>query len=206
MVTTDLSLPVELISFNAENSPGGVLLTWSTASETENLGYIIERKKHDQDTWIHINDYLHSSALKGQATSTETHNYRYIDQQVQPGTGYSYRLSDVDYSGKINRGDVIKIVTAGQDHVIPDQFGLQKVYPNPFNPITTIRYGLTEEAHTTISIYNMRGQWVQTLLDHDQVAGIYSIRWQANNISSGLYFVCLESGDQTSFMKVMFVK
>ena len=89
---------------------------------------------------------------------------------------------------------------------MPAKFGLQKVYPNPFNPSVTLSYGLPEDAQTTLLIYDMSGQLIQTLQNAFQSAGTYHITWQPVNLSSGVYIVHLRSGNNTNLQKVVFVK
>ncbi|MBN1293026.1 MAG: T9SS type A sorting domain-containing protein [Candidatus Latescibacteria bacterium] len=76
---------------------------------------------------------------------------------------------------------------------------LHENYPNPFNPSTTIKYGLKEDRHTSLVIYNSLGQKVRTLIDQPQTAGIHAVRWDGKNdaglqVSSGLYIYRLVSG------------
>ena len=85
-------------------------------------------------------------------------------------------------------------------------FGLQKIYPNPFNPAVTLRYGLTEDAYTTLLIYDMRGQLVETLQSGNISAGNHSVIWQPMNISTGMYIVRLRSGNNTNMQKIVYVK
>ncbi len=72
--------------------------------------------------------------------------------------------------------------------IAPEKFELFDNYPNPFNPATNIKYMLPEESKVNLSIYNLRGQLVETLVQKKQVAGIYTTNWSATNFASGVYF------------------
>ncbi|MBN2281617.1 MAG: T9SS type A sorting domain-containing protein [Candidatus Marinimicrobia bacterium] len=72
--------------------------------------------------------------------------------------------------------------------IAPEKFELFDNYPNPFNPVTNIRYMLPEESKVNLSIYNLRGQLIETLVQKQQVAGIYTANWNAGNYASGVYF------------------
>ena len=77
----------------------------------------------------------------------------------------------------------------------PSAFTLEQNYPNPFNPVTEIRYALPEKSDVKLSVYNMLGQKIRTLIDREQAAGFYSIRWDATNdqkqkVASGIF--CIE--------------
>ena len=81
---------------------------------------------------------------------------------------------------------------------VPDEFSLAQNYPNPFNPTTQIRYGLPQQSHVTVSIYNVVGQEVATLFDGVQAPGFYEITWNGTNatdtpVASGIYFYKLEA-------------
>jgi len=90
-------------------------------------------------------------------------------------------------------------------------FELAQNYPNPFNPTTTIYYQVAEKAPVRISVYNLMGQMVTTLVDQQQVPGTYSIQWngknlQGNEVSSGVYFVRMVAGSYEQIIKMMLVR
>lgn len=86
-----------------------------------------------------------------------------------------------------------------QPSQLPEKFALMQNYPNPFNPATTIRYDLPENSHVTLTIYNLAGQRVTTLLDRTVPAGSHSTLWQPNvMLSSGIYFCRFEARSLTS--------
>ena len=79
--------------------------------------------------------------------------------------------------------------------LFPKYFSLFQNYPNPFNPVTTISYQLSQSSNVSLSIYNINGQLVDTLLNEFQDAGIYQIKWGADNIKSGVYFYRIKVGE-----------
>ncbi len=202
----DVSLPVELTSFTAEYISAGVQLKWSTESEIENLGFIIGKRKMENGKWEEIASYQSNSALEGHGTTSERHDYQYSDNFVQPGVTYEYRLGDVDYSGKVTWYKTVEITVEAENEKIPVEFGLHKAYPNPFNPAVTLSYGLKEAGQTMLQVFNIRGQLVETLVDKHQIIGTYNVRWQPVNLSTGVYVVRLQSGNQTNLQKIVFVK
>lgn len=90
--------------------------------------------------------------------------------------------------------------------VMPLNYFLGSPYPNPFNPILNVPYDLPKETHVRINIYDVTGKKVQTLVNRTHIAGSYNISFNASNLSSGLYFVKLESSDYTAVKKVMLLK
>ena len=84
-------------------------------------------------------------------------------------------------------------------------------YPNPFNPSTTVRYGLPEEANVSLVIYDVRGQVVQTLESEHQSAGWYDVVWNGEtadgkSISTGIYFASLVAGEYSQVIKMLYLK
>jgi len=144
--------------------------------------------------------------VEGHGSTTEKYEYQYTDKAVQPGLTYEYRLGDVDYDGKVTWHKTVEITVDAESVKLPVEFGLHKAYPNPFNPSVTLSYGLKEAGQTTLHIYNMRGQLVDTLVNEHQLLGTYDIRWQPVNLSAGVYIIRLQSGNQTNLQKIVFVK
>jgi len=94
---------------------------------------------------------------------------------------------------------------------IPELFVLNRAYPNPFNPTTTIGFGLPDQSEIVIEIFNLYGKRVETLVDKSMPAGYSAIVWNADKFSSGLYFVKLSGHSlkgikYTSIQKLMLVK
>jgi hypothetical protein len=93
----------------------------------------------------------------------------------------------------------------------PAQFALNQNFPNPFNPETTIKYSLADDAQVQLRIYNIVGQVVRTLVQDRQVAGRYSIRWDGRDdrgltVSSGIYFSQITAGKFRDVRKLMLLK
>jgi hypothetical protein len=86
------------------------------------------------------------------------------------------------------------------------EFALQQNYPNPFNPVTEITYALPWDVHATVKVYNVQGSQVATLVEADQRAGFYTIRWDAEGLSSGVYLCALFAGDNRQIIKMVLLK
>lgn len=91
---------------------------------------------------------------------------------------------------------------------VPDEVQLQQNYPNPFNPTTVIEYGVPEQSAVTLSVYNLLGQQVTTLVDEQKAAGSYEVSFNAAelNLSSGLYLYKLRAGSKEITRKMTLVK
>lgn len=207
----DNSLPVELTSFSAECWSNGVMLNWITESETENLGFIIERKtvgaNHDSPSdWLQIASYVTADALAGHGSTSEAHEYAYTDNAVQPGATYLYRLADVDYGGKVTYHKEVEVKVEIEEGWVPLVFGLRPAYPNPFNPRTTITYLIPEPEFVNITIYDLTGRPVAVLINDHQPAGTYQIEWKPQALTSGIYLIRIQAGSYSSVQKCLMVK
>lgn len=89
---------------------------------------------------------------------------------------------------------------------IPDAFSLEQNFPNPFNPSTKITFSITQYGLTKLAIYNLLGEKIITLVNQELNAGRHSVDFDASNLSSGVYFYRLESGNNISTMKMVLLK
>jgi len=89
---------------------------------------------------------------------------------------------------------------------LPKEFALHQNFPNPFNPSSTIRYDLPASVHVKLTIYNMLGQEVATLVDDIEDAGFKSVEWNASDVSSGVYFYRLLAGNFIDVRKTLVIK
>ena len=102
-------------------------------------------------------------------------------------------------------------VSSNQTLDYPVIFKLNNCYPNPFNPVTTLRYDLPENGHVNITIYDMLGRQVKTLINQTQDAGYRSIIWDATNdygkpVSAGIYLYQIQAGEYISTKKMVLLK
>ena len=93
-----------------------------------------------------------------------------------------------------------------EDDSLPRQFTLSQNYPNPFNPVTSIDYALTNVGNVTLSIYNIRGERVATIVNEFQSPGAYRANWNAENSASGIYFYRLQIGSASISKKMLLLK
>lgn len=88
----------------------------------------------------------------------------------------------------------------------PRVFGITGIYPNPFNPTTTIEYNLSEQSYISIEVINILGQHVATLFQGQKPSGSNSIGWDASDYPSGVYFARLEAGERSENIKMVLLK
>jgi len=106
---------------------------------------------------------------------------------------------------------VVQVVSTEPEHFIPEEFVLHQNYPNPFNPVTTLRYELPENGHVNVTIYDMLGREVKTLINQNQDAGYKSLIWDATNdygkpVSAGIYLYQIQAGEYMQTKKMVLLK
>jgi len=106
---------------------------------------------------------------------------------------------------------VVQVISAEPEPFTPEEFVLHQNYPNPFNPVTTLRYDLPENGHVNITVYDMLGREVKTLINQTQDAGYRSVIWNATNdygkpVSAGIYLYQIQAGEYISTKKMVLLK
>ncbi|MFA5135395.1 MAG: LamG-like jellyroll fold domain-containing protein [Patescibacteria group bacterium] len=121
-----------------------------------------------------------------------------------------------DIAAAINAGDTVEagIIPLDIPHyayklgddVLPEELVIRQNYPNPFNPVTTVVYELPTACMVELSVYNILGQKVATLVDEYQTAGQHEISWAAGRYASGIYFYRIRAGDAVQTKKMVLLK
>lgn len=198
--TGGVYIPVELTSFTATAINNNVQLTWSTASETNNMGFDVERKVLSPQSSVGNYEYVSVGSVDGEGTTTEIQNYSFTDQDMASGT-YAYRLKQIDFDGSFSYSNEIEIDVNGVT-----TFALEQNYPNPFNPSTTINYQLPESGNVTIKIYDVLGNEVASLVNQFKEAGYHSVNFNASEFASGVYVYKIQAGNFISAKKMILNK
>ena len=199
----DNIIPVELTSFTAGLFGQAIILNWTTATETNNSGFEIQKQVGSMQSTV--GNWETIGFVPGFGTTTEPKLYSFIDENVTTGT-YKYRLKQIDFDGTFTYSNEIEV----EVDFTPEEFVLYQNYPNPFNPTTTIDFALPEVANVALFIYNMPGEKVAELVNSSLQPGNYSYQWDGEKAASGLYFYELKtesvSGGFISIKKMMLLK
>jgi agmatine/peptidylarginine deiminase len=191
------TVPVELISFNANVDKSIVTLNWLTASEINNSGFQIERRKTQDEI---SSEWKAIGFINGSGTTTETNLYSYIDEDLAAGK-YNYRLKQIDFDGSFAYSDIVEV------EISLTEFKLSQNYPNPFNPSTTISWQSPISSWQTIKLYNALGKEVDIIVDEFLEAGFHSKLYIVNStLPSGIYFYRLQAGDYLETKKMILLK
>ncbi len=189
-------IPVELTSFRAQLEEREVRLSWQTASETNNSGFFVQRKIG--------NNWENLDFVQGYGTTAEVHSYDYADNlsDVNYRGKVYYRLKQVDYDGASDYSSSVEVTYEPK----PNDFVLDQNYPNPFNPETSIKYSIPEGSHVKVTVYDLLGNQVQTLVDEYKPAGTYSVKFNGAELTSGIYIYRLQAGEFVSTKRMALIK
>ena len=186
-------VPVELTSFTAVSNGQDVEINWTTATETNNQGFEIERM-------VAGGSFENVGYVAGFGTTTEPKAYSFVDSKLETGN-YTYRLKQIDFDGTFTYSNEVNA-----DVEIPLEYALEQNYPNPFNPSTTIKYSIAEEGFVKLAVYNMLGEEVVTIVNASQKAGRYEVNFNATGLASGVYVYRIEAANFVSAKKLMLMK
>lgn len=205
--TWDVPVPAELASFAAQVTVDkGILLQWSVASQSNNLGWEVYRSM-DKVRFEKVGELI-----LGAGTTDELKSYSFVDSEYPAADALYYYLKQVDLDGATARSSVIEVALAAPVRALPTADRLLQNFPNPFNPETTISFDLSKEAVVELGIYNMTGQQIRTLVSGAVMsAGNYRYIWDGLDDSgakmvSGVYFYHLKADEFTSVKKMALLK
>lgn len=177
-------LPVELTRFEASTDGSDVLLTWGTASETNNAGFEVQQRAAE-DAGFHVIQFV-----EGHGTTTEAQTYQVRLADVPPGT-YTFRLKQVDFDGAFEYSPEVELL-----HEVAGTYELEQAYPNPFREQTLLRVAVPQAQQLRAVLYDAAGRQVRVLLDRPVAAhAVQEIRIEAGDLPSGTYFVRVQ-GDR----------
>ncbi len=208
---TNLLIPnCDLSTFTAQYLDNIPTLYWMTQSEIDNLGWNIYRSINDSS--FENAEMINIVLIPGQGTTSEPTNYIYPDEDVEanPGDVLWYWLESINFGG----GSYIYyppayliIPTAVEDsHLHLADIVLYQNHPNPFNGSTKISFSLPHPEKVKIQIYNLKGQLIETLLDENKTAGNHTFEWNAEEMSSGIYFMKLLTKERAIVRKLVIIK
>jgi hypothetical protein len=176
---------VELSSLTATSVSEGILLTWSTAYDSDLLGFHVHRSTGSDGDYVRVSTGLIEPSGP----------YRFLDAEVTAGTTYSYRLEAFGLTGETQ--------LFGPVSARFDINRLAQSFPNPFppgRPFTDIRFNIAKASPVTLRIFDASGRLVRILMDETLDAGAHAVAWDGKNgageaVGSGIYFYRLRAGE-----------
>ena len=174
-------LPVELVSFDAQMDGDAVSLLWRTASETNNAGFEIQHRYAGADK---DGAFETLAFVPGHGTTDLPQHYQHHVEALEPGR-HTFRLRQIDYDGAFAYSPEVEV-----ELEMPTAFLIDPVYPNPFNPEATLRFGVRQGEQVTVSLFDVLGRRVRVLYAGSVEAGVMQeVRIDGSGLPSGLYVV-----------------
>lgn len=190
------TVDVAITSFTVESRDDAILLMWTLGENAIVEGFYIYRAERERgEELTRVNTELISPKVGNE----------YIDEEVIPGRTYLYQIGAVEEGGGEWRSLVISA------SLPPKPLTLYQNYPNPFNPTTTISFFLPEPRHVTLTIYDIQGKKVRTLVDAMGKVGKHRLVWDGMNncekaVGSGVYYYRLKAGKDVITKKLIVLR
>ena len=203
-----MTLPVELTSFTATKVDNHISINWTTESENQITGYRIFRSMNN----LYTDAVCITPEMIAANNTPVTHNYSVTDNNVATGNTYYYWIQVNEFNNTSTTHGPISIIMNAQGQTeAPTNTSLNRAYPNPFNPSVTIDYQIKETGLVNISIYNVKGQLVRTLVNTLLSPAYYSATWNGTNnsgikASSGTYLYRMTTSDYSKTGKLLMLK
>ena len=200
-------LPIQMASLKAVVKNSDVAIQWSTITETNDLGFNIERSILSPEITSVTNKSQLSQVwktagfVKGAGTSFAPRQYSFVDHNLPDGH-FEYRIKQLDNNGSFRYSAIVKADVG----LAPAVYSLDQNYPNPFNPTTMIKFSIAKLSIVNLKIYDLLGREVETLVDGPMEEGIHEVTFHATSLASGIYFYRLKAGTFTATKKLLLLK
>ncbi|MBU1638383.1 T9SS type A sorting domain-containing protein, partial [bacterium] len=191
-IWSDFPLPVELVNFDAIASDRSVTLNWATASETNNDRF----------------DVFANGELRGTVDAKNLAiggEYSFTDAGLTNGTTYDYSVKSVSLNGEVEELFTISATPSFAAATITE-YALHQNFPNPFNPETKITFDMVDAGFVNLTVYNLLGQQVATLVNGTMDAGRHIVSFEAGSLPSGLYLYRMETDGFSAQKKMILMK
>jgi len=169
---------VDSVDLSANAKDDGVLLSWSIVGDEPASVSVLRSVNENQ-----------SIALSGELTGSAT---SWLDVSVEAGVEYAYWLEVTELDGTVSRFGPSEIVVPGA----VSELALSDPYPNPASDALTISYELAVEGAVSLSVYDLSGRLVETLVSGNQTAGRHSVSWDSSTAATGVYLIRLEAAGE----------
>ena len=184
-------------------TPDSLMAFWGIDDEfTINWNEVSDEDFHHYNVYEKLDVNSDYTLLVTDLTTPSFTNFEANTSTYYVITSVDINGNESEFSNEIYSGDYLDVV----DSLIPLEFALKNIYPNPFNPVTNITYNVSEIGKVSIAIFDINGKLIEQLIDQNQVPGEYSIVWNAGNNPSGLYFVKMIANRYHKTKKIMVIK
>lgn len=192
-IVNDSPLQVELSTVVGVFSAEGITLSWYTFWEKNNKGFEVQRKLG--------HDFNPIGFVNGMGTTAAKNYYSFVDKTATQRVN-TYRLKQIDLNGTYTFSNEIEV----DADLALNGFVLEQNFPNPFNPITTIKWKQQVAGLVKIKVFDLLGKELTVLVNGYKQAGTYEVSFNGGKLTSGVYFYQLEAGSFYSMKQMMLIK
>jgi hypothetical protein len=186
----DYALPVTLLNFTASDGEHAITLNWVTASEIDLVGFNLHRSTEPNGGFMRINPGL----IPSQGTGPALNEYQYVDDAVEDGFLYYYKLSSIELDG--NEEFIGSTVKGSISPTIGDpSIAFKGSYPDPFNSQVSIAFSVNSEGRVSLTIHDVSGRKIATLLNRILASGDYIETFKGDQFPSGVYLCRVQGGN-----------
>ncbi|MAQ86725.1 MAG: hypothetical protein CMG23_00750 [Candidatus Marinimicrobia bacterium] len=192
-----ISIPLDVMSLTLEEEnyvtgTSEVSMSWNLDDLPEHIDLTLVDNLTGEMVYLN-NEMSHSFTIEPKGSFSATY---------EEAVGIYPLLGDARFSVQVSYG----VLDNAPVKVIPKDYALSPVYPNPFNPSATVRFDVPEVSRVELQVYDVTGKLVETLLNERMTAGQYQYTWQPQELATGTYFLRLITANQTFTQKVTYVK
>ena len=192
-----ISIPLDVMSLTLEEEnyvtgTSEVSMSWNLDDLPEHIDLTLVDNLTGEMVYLN-NEMSHSFTIEPKGSFSATY---------EEAVGIYPLLGDARFSVQVSYG----VLDNAPVKVIPKDYALSPVYPNPFNPSATVRFDVPEVSRVELQVYDVTGKLVETLLDDRMTAGQHQYTWQPQELATGTYFLRLITANQTFTQKVTYVK
>jgi uncharacterized lipoprotein YddW (UPF0748 family) len=197
--------PVIPLNLTATVSASSIQLQWqkpAAALDSDTAQYFVVYRAQSPDT-ININNVRQIVMITSDDTS------RFTDNNVTFGATYAYAVTSfdkLDNESPATARLTLTVTGVEDEPLVPAQFALSQNFPNPFNPLTTLSFTLSQQHYTTLKVYDMLGREIATVVDDVLDAGTHRFNFNGSNLASGVYLYRIVSGTFTETKKMVLQK
>jgi subtilisin family serine protease len=191
---------IKVNTFTVKAQQGSNEISWQSDIQISNDSWSIARKNPS-------GEQVEIARIKGEEFNLNLKKYTYLDHKIEANTEYEYYLS-----ARSNSGNTMVLDSAAINSAAVQALKIITSFPNPFNNSINISFSLNTTSPVNLQIYDINGRRIRNLLDNEiRAADFYNISWNGRNdfgntVSSGTYFVVLQSGQEQTQSKILFLK
>ncbi len=205
LLNNENPIAVSLVGLEARAVNGNtVSICWTVEEETGVAGYAVYRSRQRRGDYIKVSSHL----IPVQADAAFPRSYRFQDASADVEREPFYKVQAIHLDGSCRWFGPVQVAGAAgvSSGSRPHSFRLEPIRPNPFNPQASIAFELPEAAVVTLAVYDVSGRQVATVVEGQLPAGSHEMIWNAADLPSGIYFVCLKAGGHSVVQRALLLK